>query len=119
MIDHIGVRVKDVKKSTRLYAAALEPLGHTLCSEYEGGAGFGPSKDATSFWLVETKTGGGAHVALKAKSRAAVDAFYKAALAAGARDNGPPGVRTDYSPTYYAAFIVDLDSNNVEAVCHT
>lgn len=118
MYDHIGLRVKDLKASTRLYAAALAPLGYVLCSEDASAAGFGPA-GAPGLWLHADKNGGGAHVALIAPKRAAVDAFHKAGLAAGARDSGPPGLRTDYSPTYYAAFLVDLDGNNIEAVITT
>lgn len=113
MFDHIGIRVKDLAAAVRLYKAVLAPLGHTPEAAGDGYAGFG------ALWLHQDPKGGGAHVAFSASSRVAVDAFHKAGLEAGARDNGKPGLRTDYSPTYYAAFLVDLDGNNLEAVCTT
>jgi catechol 2,3-dioxygenase-like lactoylglutathione lyase family enzyme len=116
MFDHIGVRVRDLDKAARLYAAMLAPLGHVAGAKGEGYAGFGP-KDKPAFWLHEHAKGGGCHVALRAPDRQAVDKFYKKGLEAGAKDNGAPGVRADYSPKYYAAFLIDLDGNNVEAVC--
>jgi catechol 2,3-dioxygenase-like lactoylglutathione lyase family enzyme len=118
MYDHIGLRVADVGASVRFYAAALAPLGHVLASQDAAGAGFGPP-GAPALWLhrVEAGRGAGLHVAFRAADRAAVDGFHAAGLAAGGRDNGPPGLRADYSPTYYAAFLIDPDGNNVEAVC--
>ena len=116
MFDHIGIRVKDLEAAARLYAAMLAPLGHVPGARDKTYAGFGP-KGKPALWLHADRKGGGCHVAFKAPDRAAVDAFHKAGLAAGAKDNGKPGLRTDYSPTYYAAFLVDLDGNNVEAVC--
>jgi catechol 2,3-dioxygenase-like lactoylglutathione lyase family enzyme len=114
MVDHIGVRVKDLAQAVRLYAAILAPLGHAAGAKGEGYAGFG-----SGFWLHEkTKSqAAGCHVAFRAETRAAVDAFHAAGLKAGGRDNGAPGLRLDYGPTYYAAFILDADGNNVEAVC--
>jgi catechol 2,3-dioxygenase-like lactoylglutathione lyase family enzyme len=118
MYDHIGLRVSDIEKSVRFYEAALAPLGHLLCSRDESGAGFGP-KGEPALWLyrVGGTTGSGCHVAFRAGDRAAVDRFHAAGLAAGGRDNGGAGLRRDYSPTYYAAFLIDPDGNNVEAVC--
>ncbi len=118
MYDHIGLRVKNVAASARFYEAALKALGHVKSSEDEHGAGFGP-KDAPALWLhaVKGPAGSGCHVAFAAKNRAAVDAFHAAGLKAGGNDNGAPGLRADYSPTYYAAFLIDPDGNNVEAVC--
>ena len=116
MFDHIGVRVKDLDKSARLYKAMLAPLGHVAGSKGDGYAGFGP-KDKPALWLHADAKGGGGHVALRAPDRSSVDMFYKKGLEAGAKDNGSPGLRTDYSPTYYAAFLIDLDGNNLEAVC--
>ena len=115
MYDHIGLRVKDVKKSARFYAAALEPLGVVTDSS---GTGFGPP-GAPALWLTLEKgpAGRGAHIAVRASDHAAVDQFYKQGLQAGGRDNGAPGLRKDYSPKYYAAFLFDPDGNNVEAVC--
>jgi catechol 2,3-dioxygenase-like lactoylglutathione lyase family enzyme len=116
MFDHIGLRVKDLDRAARLYAAMLAPLGHVPGSRDPTYAGFGP-QDKAALWLHRDPKAGGAHVALRAHDRAAVDAFHKAGVAAGAKDNGAPGLRTDYGPTYYAAFLIDLDGNNVEAVC--
>lgn len=118
MFDHIGLRVKDLDKAARLYEAMLAPLGHVPGARDATYAGFGP-KDRPALWLHLAKEKAGSHVALKAGSRAAVDEFYRQGLKAGAKDNGKPGVRTDYGPKYYAAFLVDFDGNNVEAVCTT
>jgi catechol 2,3-dioxygenase-like lactoylglutathione lyase family enzyme len=119
MIDHIGVSVTDVVKSKAFYRSALAPLGYAVIMEFEGDVGFGvpPKPD---FWIGQT----GAdvlptHVAFRADNRKQVDAFYKAAMAAGGRDNGPPGLRPDYHANYYGAFVLDPDGNNIEAVCHT
>ena len=116
MFDHIGLRVKDLDAAARLYAAMLAPLGHVSGARDATYAGFGP-KDKPALWLHADKNGGGGHIALKALDRASVDRFYEAGRKAGAKDNGKPGVRTDYGPTYYAAFLIDLDGNNIEAVC--
>jgi catechol 2,3-dioxygenase-like lactoylglutathione lyase family enzyme len=118
MYDHIGLRTKDLDASVRFYAAALAPLGHELGSRDEAGAGFGPPGEP-ALWLYSAKGAEGSrvHVALKAPDRAAVDRFHRAGLGAGGRDNGSPGLRVDYSPTYYAAFLLDPDGNNIEAVC--
>jgi catechol 2,3-dioxygenase-like lactoylglutathione lyase family enzyme len=115
MFDHIGLSVRDVKKSARFYQAALAPLGHVLASSDDASAGLGPAGEP-SLWLYRNATATTAHVAFRAPDRAAVDRFFKAGLEAGGRDNGKPGVRTDYSPNYYAAFLLDPDGNNVEAV---
>ncbi|WP_437334707.1 VOC family protein [Sorangium sp. So ce394] len=118
MYDHIGVKVKDIDASVRFYTAALAPLGHVLCSRDEASASFGP-EGAPALYLQadDSPRGPGAHIALRAADRAAVDRFYREGLSAGGRDNGKPGVRADYSPTYYAAFLHDPDGNNLEAVC--
>jgi catechol 2,3-dioxygenase-like lactoylglutathione lyase family enzyme len=115
MFDHIGLRVKDLDAAAKLYAAMLKPLGHVPGAKGDGYAGFGP-KDKPALWLHEGKRGG-AHVAFRAPDRAAVDKFFNEGIKAGAKDNGKPGVRADYSPKYYAAFLIDPDGNNVEAVC--
>lgn len=118
MYDHIGLRVKDLTVSQPFYEAVLASLGHVLGFHDKSQAGFGPP-GAPAFWLhasSNTKVGG-THVAFRASNHSQVDAFYKAGLKAGARDNGSPGLRPDYSPTYYAAFLLDPDGNNVEAVC--
>jgi catechol 2,3-dioxygenase-like lactoylglutathione lyase family enzyme len=118
MYDHIGLRVKDIDASARFYEGALTGLGHVLCSRDGASAGLGP-RGEPSLWLYATKgaKAAPAHVAFSARDRAAVDAFYQGGMAAGGKDNGAPGVRKDYSPKYYAAFLIDPDGNNVEAVC--
>lgn len=118
MFDHVGLKVKDVDASARFYKAALTPLGYGLISQDASGAGFGPPK-APALWLsrADGGKGGGTHVAFSAADHAAVDRFYKEGMKAGGRDNGKPGPRADYSPTYYAAFLIDPDGNNIEAVC--
>ena len=117
MYDHIGLHVSDLEASVRFYQAVLMPLGHTLASQDSTSAGLGP-KDAPALWLYAAKGASNAmHVAFQASDRKAVDRFHAAGLKAGGRDNGAPGLRADYSPTYYAAFLIDPDGNNVEAVC--
>ncbi len=119
MYDHIGLRTKDLDASVRFYAAALAPLGHEVASRDASGAGLGPP-GAPALWLYPAKAvSGPTHIAFRAPNRAAVDRFYQKGMAAGGRDNGGPGLRADYSPTYYAAFMLDPDGNNVEAVCLT
>ena len=118
MFDHIGLHAHDLAKSRRFYEAVLEPLGHVAGPSDHETASFGPP-DSPALWLYATKAthGPGVHVAFRAESRRAVDAFHAAGLEAGGRDNGAPGLRADYGPNYYAAFLVDPDGNNVEAVC--
>lgn len=118
MYDHIGLKVKDLGASVRFYTATLAPLGHVNAGGDDSYAGLGP-KGAPALWLYASKApaGPGTHVCFKAPTRAAVDAFHAAGLANGGKDNGKPGLRPDYGPTYYAAFLIDLDGNNVEAVC--
>jgi len=118
MYDHIGLRVRDLAASARFYRAALAALGHEQTASDATSAGFG-SAGSTGLWLAQTPRVGerGAHLAFRAASRVAVESFYKEGLAAGGRDNGAPGLRADYGPTYFAAFLVDPDGNNVEAVC--
>jgi catechol 2,3-dioxygenase-like lactoylglutathione lyase family enzyme len=119
MYDHIGLKVKDLDASVRFYTAALAPLGHVLCSRDDSGAGFGPPGEPALWLYPAKKPASGAHVAFRAGKRAAVDRFHAAGVAAGGKDHGPPGVRADYGPSYYAAFLLDPDGNNVEAVCLT
>ena len=125
MIDHTGVSVSDFARSKAFYARALEPIGYKLMMEvsaevsggYEG-AGFGvpPKPD---FWIGSGKPNvPPLHVAFRAERRELVDAFHKAAIAAGGRDNGAPGLRPHYHPNYYGAFVLDPDGHNIEVVCH-
>jgi catechol 2,3-dioxygenase-like lactoylglutathione lyase family enzyme len=118
MFDHLGLHVKDVAASVAFYKAVLAPLGAKVCSQDESGAGLGPNGNAV-LWLYANKgaKGPGTHVAFVAPDRKAVEKFHAAGLKAGGTDNGPAGLRADYSPTYYAAFLTDPDGNNVEAVC--
>jgi catechol 2,3-dioxygenase-like lactoylglutathione lyase family enzyme len=124
MIDHLGIVVSDFDASLAFYDQALAPLGAkllmTVPAEYTGGVKVGGyGRDRPVFWLREGQdTGPGRHVAFTANSRAEVDAFHEAALAAGGRDNGAPGIRAHYHPNYYGAFVIDPDGNNIEAVCH-
>ena len=126
MIDHIGFAVSDYAKSKRFYELALAPLGYTLIMEVGGehteskspAAGFG-ADGKPDFWIGgEGGLDKPVHVAIVAKDRATVDAFHRAALAAGAKDNGAPGLRPHYHPNYYGAFVRDPDGHNIEAVCH-
>ena len=118
MYDHIGLRVADIDAATRFYTAALAPLGFVLCSKDANGAGFGP-KGEPALWLYLHKglKSDGAHIAFRAPDHAAIQKFHSEGLQAGGRDNGGAGPRADYSPTYFAAFLIDPDGNNVEAVC--
>jgi catechol 2,3-dioxygenase-like lactoylglutathione lyase family enzyme len=118
MIDHTGVLVSNYARSKAFYQAALAPLGNILVMEWEQNAGFGEAQKP-DFWIGEgTPNVPPIHVAIRAATRAAVDAFYKAAIAAGGRDNGEPGLRPHYHANYYAAFVFDPDGHNIEAVCH-
>ena len=118
MIDHIALYVSDLDQSRRFYELALEPLGYGVTFEMEGFLAFG-REGQTRFVVRSGKAPNTtAHVAFRAEDRATVDAFHAAALAAGGTDEGPPGVREHYHPTYYAAFVGDPDGNNMEAVCH-
>jgi catechol 2,3-dioxygenase-like lactoylglutathione lyase family enzyme len=120
MFDHVGLNVKDYPASRAFYEAALAPLGYRVVMAFDEhkAAGFGPA-DKPEFWVAQREPfGTGTHVAFACPDRATVDAVYAAAVGAGGTDNGPPGLREHYHPTYYGAFVHDLDGNNVEAVCH-
>jgi catechol 2,3-dioxygenase-like lactoylglutathione lyase family enzyme len=118
MLDHVSLSVTDSARSQAFYTKALAPLGYKLISEYDGGFGIG-SEGGSSVWVSSGPAQKPiAHLAFRARDRRQVDQFYRAALEAGGRDNGKPGPRENYSPTYYAAFVLDPDGNNVEAVCH-
>ena len=119
LFDHVGLKVRDYPASVRFYTAALRPLGFSL--QYEdaasSSAGFGPAGQP-QLWLSAGEPRPGVHIAFTAGDHAAVGAFHEAALAAGGTDHGAPGLRPEYHPAYYAAFVIDPDGNNVEAVCH-
>jgi catechol 2,3-dioxygenase-like lactoylglutathione lyase family enzyme len=125
MIDHTGVAVSDFSKSKAFYSAALAPIGYAMLMEIPAAvtgstdvAGFGeaPKPD---FWIHGGEPNKPPiHVAFRVTTRAMVDAFYHAAIAAGGTDNGPPGLRPHYHPDYYGAFVLDPDGHNIEAVCH-
>ncbi|HXN87431.1 MAG TPA: VOC family protein [Candidatus Binataceae bacterium] len=117
MLDHIGVAVSDVAKSKAFFQAALAPLGYKVVMDFGEAAGLG-ADGRPDFWIAAGKPGAGGHIAFAASNRATVKAFYDAAIAAGARDNGAPGLRPQYHPNYYGAFVIDRDGNNIEAVCH-
>ncbi len=120
MIDHIGIPVKDFEKCLEFYKLALKPLGYELLMEFHMGkriAGFG-AQGKPDFWVEEGDPFSRIHVAFLATSRGLVDAFHAAALAAGGQDNGAPGLRPQYHPDYYGAFVIDPSGYNIEAVCH-
>ena len=119
MIDHVSAKVGDFEQGKSFYSQALAPLGYSLKMEVPGAAGFGADDGVPDFWIGTNEERGATHVAFSARDRAAVEAFYEAATAAGGRDNGAPGVRSHYHENYYAAFVHDADGNNIEAVCHT
>jgi len=119
ILDHIVIAVRDFATSKAFYSAALAPLGIKIVKQHEGMAGFNQKDERGGFWI----SGAGAppgsiHLAFVARNRAEVRAFYDAAIAAGARDNGAPGLRPQYHPDYYGAFVLDPDGHNIEAVCH-
>lgn len=134
MLDHMTFRVSDMARTKAFYSAALAPLGYSVA--YEGHHGMNilglaypdptePDGKKADVWFIDGPSphGGpsatrGCHLAWKAANRAQVDAFYLAAIEAGARDNGAPGLRTEYHPHYYGAFVIDPEGNNIEAVCH-
>lgn len=133
MLDHISIRVANYDRSKKFYAEVLAPLGYTLAMENDSGAGFRKGF-IPSFWIKQGEPvnlatraeahelagcgGVAVHVAFASDDRNTVDAFYRAAMAAGAQDNGPPGLRPEYHPNYYGAFVLDPDGYNIEAVCH-
>jgi len=118
MLDHVGLLVSDYAKSKRFFEESLAPLGYTVIMEFGGltaGLGVGEKPD---FWISQGEPTTPVHVAFSCPDRAMVDGYYKAAIAAGGRDNGAPGLRPHYHPNYYGAFVYDPDGNNIEAVCH-
>ena len=130
MIDHTGVVVSDFPKSKAFYSAALGAIGIAVLKEFPASvtgntdvAGYGAQETfaqglSPEFWLARGEPGSiPVHIAFRVSSRALVDAFYNAAIAAGGRDNGAPGLRPQYHPNYYGAFVLDPDGHNIEAVC--
>lgn len=121
MFDHVSIGVADIPRSGTFYDAALKPLGYRRLSDGETSLGYGAN--SVALWLGSTKTpvkpelGSGLHFCLVAPDRKSVDAFHAAALKAGGSDNGKPGVRADYGPRYYAAFVIDPDGYRIEAYC--
>ena len=121
ILDHVSVPVSDYERAKAFYTKALAPLGITIVMDVGPACGFG-RRGKPDFWLSQRAAGAApiapSHIAFAAESRADVDAFYKEALAAGGKDNGPPGLRAEYHPNYYGAFVLDPDGHNVEAVIH-
>ena len=124
MIAHVGIIVSDIERSKRFYTAALKPIGRQMTREYgatplrsTASAGFG-ERPRAELWIYQGDPGRvTAHIAFQVSKRALVDAFYDAAMAAGGKDNGRPGLRPQYSVNYYGAFVIDPDGYNIEAVC--
>jgi catechol 2,3-dioxygenase-like lactoylglutathione lyase family enzyme len=121
MLDHVSIGVREIPRAKRFYDAALTPLGYKCLSEGVGSLGYG--RDAVALWIgaaerpVSADEKSGLHFCFAAPTRRSVDAFHEAALRAGGRDNGAPGLRADYGPDYYAAFVVDPDGYRIEAYC--
>lgn len=118
MIDHVTAKVSDIGQGKHFYENALTPLGYRAQMEFEDAVGFGTGEGIPDFWIGVNEQRGATHVAFTAKDRATVDAFYEAAMSAGGKDNGAPGLRPHYHENYYAAYVHDEDGNNIEAVCH-
>jgi len=117
MIDHVSIHVADLERAKAFYVSALEPLGYAVVMELPEwkviGLGVAGKPD---FWILADSTSKGVHIAFKAENRKAVDDFYTAAIQAGGKDNGKPGLRPEYHVDYYGAFVIDPDGNNIEAV---
>ena len=126
MLDHISLGTANLARARKFYDAALKPLGYKMVLPVPGyGYGYGAVKGDAKFWIGlplakrrKPRASAGTHVAFVAENRKAVDAFYKAAIRAGAKDNGKPGLRPDYHPNYYGAFVLDPEGHAIEAVCH-
>jgi catechol 2,3-dioxygenase-like lactoylglutathione lyase family enzyme len=116
MIDHIGIPVSDVARSKQFFVTALAPLGYKVTMDLGEAVGMGAAA-GPDFWIGKGQPGSPVHIALSASERGLVDAFHKAAIGAGGRDNGKPGIRAQYHPDYYGAFVFDPDGNNIEVVC--
>ena len=117
MLDHVGVPVSDISRSKTFFQKALAPLGYKIVMDVGEAAGLG-AEGRPDFWIAKAPKAAQHHIAFAAADRATVKAFYEAAIAAGGKDNGAPGLRPQYHPNYYGAFVFDLDGNNIEAVCH-
>jgi catechol 2,3-dioxygenase-like lactoylglutathione lyase family enzyme len=121
VISHVSVGIRDVARARRFYDAALKPLGLKLIFDQPYGCAWG--RGFPTFWAQRpfdgkaARPGNGVHVCFNAASKAAVDRFYRAALDHGGRDDGKPGLRVEYTPNYYAAFVRDPDGNKIEALC--
>jgi len=120
MFDHLGIHVRDLAKSSRFYQATLAPLGYAVGARDATSVSFTGPPGAPALYLYQgtAPAGEGMHIAWTAKERSAVKQFHEGGLSAGGKDNGKPGVRTDYAENYYAAFLIDPDGNNVEAVSY-
>jgi catechol 2,3-dioxygenase-like lactoylglutathione lyase family enzyme len=123
MFDHVAVVVSDFERSKAFYTQALAPIGHSKVVEVMLDGGTRPAagfchEDGSDLWISQGEPTRPLHLAFRASSRAAVDAFHAAALAAGGQDNGGPGLRPHYHPNYYGAYVLDPDGHNIEAVCH-
>ena len=119
IIDHIGFAISNSQKSNDFYTKALAPLGIEKVMEYDGWSGYGRD-GKPEFWFGEAQEAHSPmHIAFAADNRDQVRQFYEAALAAGGKDNGGPGIREEYHPNYFGAFVIDPDGHNIEAVCHT
>ena len=117
MLDHIIITVSNYEASKAFYLKALEPLGYEIVFDMENGVCFGVQGKPEYFIREAEAVKPAIHLAFTSPDRATVDKFYNAALGAGGKDNGPPGLRTGYHPNYYGAFVLDPDGNNIEAVC--
>ncbi|HEY3050431.1 MAG TPA: VOC family protein [Gaiellaceae bacterium] len=118
MIDHVTLNVADVEAAKAFYVQALGPLGYELTMDFVEGAGFSSHGKPDFFLAQRGEPSSPVHVAFQSPDRRTVDAFHEAALAAGARDNGPPGIRRVYHEYYYGAYVLDPEGNNIEAVTH-
>ena len=118
IVDHIGFSVSDAQRSNAFYSKTLAPLGIEKASEFDGWAGYGKNGKPELWFGQGDAPQLPMHIAFITDNRAQVDQFYEAALAAGGKDNGAPGIREIYHPDYYGAFVIDPDGHNIEAVCH-